>query len=142
MKEKNNFTVTNSEYKLIKRYIAAYEQAQARTLYDVYKKPSYLKKTAYAEHEYIADNLYTNEFGLPFEKCYETRITSFNQFMFTCVTEIEVNNKPYSIYVISTPSTTYIYFTSDEVVKISNSNDIENGIRNAIKISCSYSIIQ
>ncbi len=138
MKENNNFKVSKSEYKIIKRYITAFEQSQARTLYDVYKKPSFMKKTAYAEHEYIVDTLYTYEMGLPFEKCYETRITSFNQFMFTCVTKLEFNSKPYSIYVISLPSTTYIYFTTQEVVKIFGSNDIEPGICVASRICNSY----
>ncbi len=138
MKENNIFKVSKSEYKLIKRYIQAYEQAQARSLYDVYKKPSFMKKTAYATHEYIVDTLYTYELELPFEKCYETRITSFNQFMFTCVTKLEFNTKPYSIYVISLPSATYIYFTTQEVVKILSSNDVDCGIATASRISRSY----
>lgn len=135
MKEDNDFTVSKREYRLIKRYIAAFEQAQAATLYDVYKKPSYAKKKAYAEHEFIVDTLIKNEWELPFYKCYETRITSFNTFMFTCVTQIEFSYRPYSIYVISLPSATYIYYTTKEVLKIMVRNDIDACIKYAEDIA-------
>ncbi len=135
MKEDNDFTVSKREYRLIKRYIAAFEQAQATTLYDVYKKPSYAKKKAYVEHEFIVDTLIKNEWELPFYKCYETRITSFNQFMFTCVTQIEFSYRPYSIYVISLPSATYIYYTTKEVLKIMFRNDIDVCIKYAKDIA-------
>lgn len=135
MKEDNDFTVSKREYRLIKRYLAAFEQAQATTLYDVYKKPSYEKKKAYVQHEFIVDTLIKNEWELPFYKCYETRITSFNQFMFTCVTQIEFSYRPYSIYVISLPSATYIYYTTKEVLKIMFRNDIDVCIKYAKDIA-------
>ena len=135
MKENNDFTVSKSEYKLIKRYLAAFELSQASSLYDVYRKPSYAKKKAYAQHEFIVDTLIKNEWELPFYKCYETRITSFNQFMFTCVTKIEFSYRPYSIYVISLPSATYIYYTTNEVLKIMYTNEIDVCIKRTKEIA-------
>lgn len=138
MKENDSFKVSKSKYKIIKKYITAFEKAQPKSLYDVYRKPSFFKKTAFSQHKYIAHTLYTFENELPFEECYETRITSYNQYMFTCVTKLEFNNRPYSIYIISLPSVTYIYFTTQEVIEIVNTTDIDLAIMYARKISMSY----
>lgn len=135
MKENNDFTVSKAEYKLIKRHLAALEFSQASSLYDVYRKPSDAKKQAYAQHEFIVDALIKNEWELPFYKCQKTRITSFNQFMFTCVTEIDFSYRPYSIYVISFPTATYIYYTTEEVLKIINTNELDVCIKRAKEIA-------
>lgn len=138
MKQNNDYTVSKSEYKLIQKYIIAFEQSQASSLYDIYRKPSYAKKKAFTEHENIVDTIIKTEWTLPFYKFYDTRITSFNQFMFTCVTKIEFSYRPYSIYVIALPSTTYIYYTTQETLKIINTTDIDNCIKCTKEIAKKY----
>lgn len=116
--------ITSQDKTIIKRYIQAYENSTVQTIYDVYKNPSWKKVQAYKLHEEIAYELYSAEVNNNLLVLMQTKIVSFNTFVFTYVTEIRTSNKDYKIYIISTPSTIFIYYTTGAIIKLDNNGHL------------------
>lgn len=116
--------ITSKDKAIIKQYIQAFESSSLQTLYDVYKKPSWKKVQAYKLHEKISYEIYSAEVNNNSLVLSQTKITSFNTFVYTCVTEITLSNKDYNIYIISTPSTLYIHYTTGAIIKLDNNGHL------------------
>lgn len=116
--------ITSQDKAIIKQYIQAYENSPVQTLFDVYKNPSWEKVQAYKLHEEIAYEIYSAELNNNLLTLLQSKITSFNTFTFTCVTEISPSNKDYKIYIISTPSTIYIHYSTGAIIKLDNSGHL------------------
>lgn len=112
--------VNSKDLRTVQKYIDAYSKSNARSLRDVYHKPSQRKVQAYNRHLKLSDKI-TDIERITSKIIYsDIRITSFNTNFFTCVTYIYVDNKKYDVYVISLPSATYVHYTTGECYKITD----------------------